>query len=190
MLSERLIIIVGMAHSGTSILAHVLRQHPSIVCAANGDMAWLLENDWLPNEDTAAIAELLEANPGKRLLLKRPWIECDHSEWMARELPEARYLYCHRPFADMQASWKKKGSFVPPRLRWCKTHQRNTYNSALQKADDLAKRVGHFRYHDHNAFVADPNKVIQGTADWLGLPPFAFDLGDVGGRNIKERLRP
>ena len=189
MLSERLIIVIGMAHSGTTVLTHVLRQHPDIVLGSNGDMAWLLECDYLPDEDTKGIAELLDANPGKRLLLKRPWVETSHGDWMARELPEARYLYCVRPFDEIQASWKKKGSFVDSRLRWCESHQRNTYTSALQKAEDFSKRVAHFRYHSHTIFLADPNRVSSETADWLGLPPFQFDVSEVGSVDIKARLR-
>lgn len=53
--NERLIIEVGLAHSGTTILTHVLRQHPEVVFVVNGSEAWILENTWLPLEQAEPI---------------------------------------------------------------------------------------------------------------------------------------
>lgn len=127
--NERLIIVVGMAHSGTTILTYLLRQHPDAVCCTDGTEAWVLENTWLPFERQAPIQDLLARFPHKRVLLKRPWNVAKHRQWMENEMPSAKYLYCFRGFEDISKSWSKPKSFVDPRLRaGDQSYQRETYD--------------------------------------------------------------
>ena len=88
--NEKIIVISGMAHSGTTILAYILQQHPEIYCFTNGDQACILENDLLLNKQNEAIEFVINSHFPKRILLKRPWTECKVLEWFSQELPNAR----------------------------------------------------------------------------------------------------
>lgn len=189
---ERLIIVLGMAHSGTTIITQTLAQHPDVVLGANGGESWLLENDWLPNEDSAAIAKMLDDNPGRRLLLKRPWNECHHAEWMACEIPFAMFIYCQRECSEIRKSWSKPTSQVDPLLR-DPTQQRRIYDESLQASRDFENAVPDFFRISHEALLADPAGEIARLAGWLGLDSqadFTFDTSAIGTTNIKHRLLP
>lgn len=187
--NDRLIIILGMAHSGTTILAHVLSQHPDVVLAANGQTAVLLENEWLVNADPGPIQALLQKHSDKRVLLKRPWNEIRQAEWMAQVMPDARYIYCVREFHAIATSWKKPTSLVEKKLRDCNCRQMAGYFAwCRDKADRFAATVAHCCEHCHEAFLADPATIMEDTAAWLGLAPFSFDVSQVGTTDIKAAL--
>ncbi len=188
--NERLIVVLGMAHSGTTILSYVLRQHPEVVCCTDGTEAWILENSWLPLEQAEPIERLLTRFATRRVLLKRPWNEVWHGDWMKREMPNASFIYCYRSFADTAASWCKPTSFVEDQLRFGGVeYQRNFYEMCWQRAQSFGSGVPCFRKHYHADFVADPAKVIAVAAAWLGLAPFKFNVGEVSSdKDIKSLL--
>ena len=190
--NERLIIVLGMAHSGTTILTYLLRQHPEIYIVANGNEAWILENSWLPNELAEPIQGVLRRFPQKRILLKRPWNCVWHGEWMAREMPHARFIYCDRDFEAIAASWSKPTSFVDDRLRnGGLEHQRAHYEFCHERAETFAQSVPFFHRVDHSDFVRSPKETMARLAAWTGLPPFDYDVCEVGLRaDIKRRLWP
>jgi hypothetical protein len=175
--NERLIIVLGMAHSGTTILTYVLRQHPHLLCCVDGDEAWILENTWLPLEQSASIERTLTNRPTKRILLKRPWSCVNHGEWMAREMPNAKYIYCYRDFEDISASWSRPNSFVEVALQnGGVEYQREHYRMCLERAESFARGVPFFKKVDHRHFVENPSIVITDIAAWAGLEPFRFDV--------------
>lgn len=173
---ERLIIILGMAHSGTTILAYVLKQHPDILCCANGNESNILENDYLVSEDTESIQRLLDTYP-QRILLKRPWSEVWHAGWLRSEMPNARYIYCYRGFREIAASWAKPGSMVSSDLRGSTLdHRQEYYNYCWDRAEEFASSVSNFYWHFHPTFVHEhPSKGIIKVANWLELSPWKFD---------------
>lgn len=176
-----------MAHSGTTVLCHLLQQHPDVVCCTNGNEAWLYENTWLPLEQCGPIQDLLHQFGDKRVLLKRPWNEVRHSAWMQREMPDAKFIYCYRDFADITASWSAPTSFVDDKLRnGTAEFQREHYKECWTRAQSFATGVRFFRGHYHADFEASPGRVIADLAGWLGLRPFDFDVSIVWlGSNIK-----
>ncbi len=188
--NERLIVVLGMAHSGTTILTYVLWQHPGIVCCMDGDEAWVLENSWMHLEQAEPIQSVLDQHPLKRVLLKRPWNEVNHGDWMKREMPDARFIYCYRNFTDVSASWRKHSSMVSRSLReGGPDHQRETYAASWDRADALRTVVKWFRYHSHQCFVDHPTRTMEETTTWLELPPFEFDASLVGRCDIKSVLK-
>lgn len=187
--TERLIVVLGMAHSGTTILTHTLANHPDVTLATNGGEAWLLENDWLPNEDSPPLVQWLETNTGRRLLLKRPWNECLHAEWMSRTMPDARFIYCRREFSEIRKSWSKPTSFVESSLR-NPTEQFAAYSDALVKAQRFADTVKHFFTVDHERLLANPARELARLTRWLDLPKFEFDVSAIGTSNLKHQLIP
>jgi hypothetical protein len=188
--NERLIIIIGMAHSGTTILAYVLKQHPDVFCFTDGTEAWILENTLLLRARTEAIQQLLNQHPTKRILLKRPWTTMRHADWLEREMPNARYLYCLRPFEEIARSWAKPTSLVDDHLRHGgPTYQRNFYRHCLDRAMSFATKVPHFRTVHHPELVAEPKRIVEETATWLGLSGWTFDVSQVSAtKNIRDLL--
>jgi hypothetical protein len=188
--NERLIIVLGMAHSGTTILTYILQKHPDVVCCTNGSEAWILENTWLPSEQADPIQQLLDKFPTKRVMLKRPWNEVWHGEWMKREMPNAKFIYCYRNFADISASWCKSNSMIDDSLRnGGVDHQKQFYEMCWQRGSEFGSTVSNFWQHYHQHFVENPKKVIAETAAWLGLSPYRFDVSLVSKHlNIKDVL--
>jgi hypothetical protein len=187
---ERLIIVIGMAHSGTTILTFLLKQHPDVVCCRNGSENWIFENTWLPSEQSQPIQHFLWKNPNRRILLKRPWNAVYHGDWMAREMPNARYLNCTRPFEEISKSWAKPTSFVNPELRDADEQvHRQVYDACLLAADLFSKKVKHFRSMPHQDLLDRPQHVMAESTAWLGLQPFWFDVSKVSTtQNIKDWL--
>lgn len=186
--NDRLIIVLGMAHSGTTILTHILQKHPDVICGTDGAEAWILENIWLPLEQAEPIQQLLHNFPTKRILLKRPWNEVWHGEWMKREMPNAKFIYCYRSFLEISESWCKPNSMVDAELR-DGDHQKQFYEMCWECAGKFGSSVTHYRQHYHPDFVENPEKVIAEMATWLGLSPWMFDVTSVGNHlNIKDVL--
>jgi hypothetical protein len=165
--NERLIVVLGMAHSGTTILTYVLKQHPDVLSAVNGPEAWILENDWLRLEQASPIQDVLCSFPNHRILLKRPWSCVWHGDWMAAEMPNARFLYCQREFGEIAQSWSKPTSFVDGTLRHAATqHKQELYQFFRRKGEEFGTRVPYFLKVDHAQFVEQPARVMAGIADW------------------------
>ena len=184
--NERLVIISGMAHSGTTILAYLLAQHPDLFLVVDGWQAPLLESDLLIQQNAYAIQWLLNANPRKRILLKRPWY-VRAGIFLLWELPQAKYLYCVRDFPAIATSWRKPTSLVTESLRnRSEQYQQAFYRMSMSRALDFGKKAPHFRQVAHADLLADPGSVISDIADWLGLAPFQFDTSAVGHDDIKE----
>lgn len=179
-----------MAHSGTTILTHVLRHHPEVRLAVSGSEAWILENTWLPFEETEPIRQLLADDPSRRIILKRPWNCLYHSDWMAREMPKARFIYCYRSFEETAKSWSKTTSLVDEQLRdGGLDYQQTFYQFCLKKAEAFSRRVRFFRKVFHPSFVASPAHTMATLATWLGLTPFEFELSQVAyDKDIKGLL--
>lgn len=186
--NDRLIVVLGMAHSGTTSLTFVLRQHPETICCVSGRESKLLENDWLLAEQAEPIQRLL-GRYRKRIILKRPWVEVDHADFLVREMPTAKFVYCYRDFKDISKSWSKPNSLVDPALRLNLTFQEETYKKCIERSEALKNRVPFFKKVYHPDFVSDPKKIMDELSEWLGLFPFVFDTKEISyNRNIKSIL--
>lgn len=188
--NERLIIILGMAHSGTTVIAYTLRQHPNIICCINGTEANLLENDWLLLRQTEPIQTILNNHPEKKVLLKRPWNEIRHPAWMFREMPDAHYIYCFREFNSICKSWSKSTSLVDKHVRLgCPEYKREFYDECLLKGQNFCSKVNSFII-DNDDFIKDSNKVITDVSKFIGLEQYDFDTSKVvDNGDIKSQIR-
>lgn len=89
---ERLIVVMGMARSGTTIFTYVLCRHPQIALFRDGTEAWLLENDCLPRWRTDRIGRVTCLFPeADYVVLKRPWQE-EHVECGTRHGGSAFFM--------------------------------------------------------------------------------------------------
>lgn len=166
-----------MVQSGTTILTHVLRQHPDIYLAADQS---LLENSWLVREWSEPIEELLEFHKPSRVLLKRPMQCVLRPQWLLLKFPRARYVYCYKPINQQVRSWRKPNSCGPS---WCKQlpipRSEAYYVDCVKAAMDFRYRVKHFKQVFHPDFLKSPQETLADLVNWLGLPPFTFNTSDV-----------
>lgn len=187
---ERLIVVFGMAHSGTTILAYLLSQHPEVRLATDGDEAWILENTWLPLEQAEPIQAYLNEHPGRRALLKRPWACVHNAAFLKREMPNARFIYCYRDFDEIAESWSKPESLVNEQLRGGgRAFQRERYDDYWGQAHSFGESVPHFRDFLNRTLLESPQECMEELSTWLGLSPFRFNTSQVGmGRDVKRLL--
>lgn len=177
-MSDRLIIILGMVQSGTTILTHVLRQHPQIYLCPDDNWNPLLENDWLVTHDLESISCALGKH--SRVLLKRPMRCVDDPDWLVDSLPEARYVYCWKPLEDILVSWAKPKTFIYNTLKSYSRRQKQAfYLDCLKQADSFSHRVQHFIRINHCEFLKSPQTTINKLVMWLGLPSHSFDTSCV-----------
>lgn len=162
-MTNRFIIVLGMAHSGTTIFTKVLSQCPKIQLIVNGTEAPLLENDYLYKRDPRVLRLL--AIPDKFLLLKRPWME-EFSDFFRRYLPNAHYYIMLKTFEAQSKSWSKPKSLVEAELRESKSVQRARYDKCLNLAQNfpLPKRIVHYDY-----LLTQPKQLFNEINDELGL---------------------
>lgn len=179
-----------MAHSGTTIVSYLLRQHPSVAVATDGNESWILENTSLPREDNSTIQKLLDSHPQKYVLMKRPWNCVYHIEWMSKEMPNAKYIYCQKTFSEINKSWSKRLSFIEEKLKNATVEEKcKFYNMCLAKGTELSERVSHFYKVHHSDFMQNAESIMKDISNWIGLKPFAFDISKVNGHNIKFTLK-
>lgn len=189
---DRLIIVCGMAHSGTTILTHVLKEHPSVFCFVNGSESWLLENTILPNKQNESLQRILQTIPNnKRILLKRPWVLCcGLTDWLLQDLPNAKYLYCYREFSDISMSWSKPTSLIDDHLRNSKENQEIHYRLCLEQTQEFKNKVPYFKQIHHLDFVKDPTGVMSDICKWAALPSFRFNVSHVSlDKDIKNIIK-
>ena len=108
----RPLIVLGMARSGTTIMARVLASHPDVELYTSGSESRLLECDELRREgrrldaDGQRLRAIVDRCGKKYLLLKRPWAEEDPL-FFRRFLPDGRYIIMLRPRAEQIAAWRR-----------------------------------------------------------------------------------
>ena len=178
---ERLIFIDGMAHSGTTILAYVLRQHPDIFLFTNGGAQVVLESDDVAHRRVGVLSSVLYSHTQKWVLVKRPWMISAYRDWLIREIPKAKFIYCEREFDKIVKSWEKPTSFVANSLREASREQKRLFHEIQTAvAHDFGRYVQHLNFVKHQAMLDNPKKTVDDIAEWLGLAPFEFDVSMVG----------
>lgn len=188
--NERLIIVLGMAHSGTTIISYILRQHPNVAVATDGNESWILENTSLPREDNSTIQRLLDTHPQKYVLMKRPWNCVYHTDWMSREMPNAKYIYCQKTFSEINKSWSKRFSFIEDKLKNSSVEEKcKFYNMCLAKGTELSEKVSYFYKVHYSDFAQNAESIIKDIANWIGLKSFTFDMSKANNNNIKFTLK-
>jgi hypothetical protein len=184
--NKRFIIVMGMAHSGTTIFAKTLALCPSFVLCTHGRQSWLLEHDAILSRRTAQVAALLKRHTKKRVLLKKPWCE-KNGQWFYEQMPNAYYFCLLKSKEDSMKSWSKPGSYVNTEFRKNPELQSRQY-------DDFAKFATEFPCKNcmvikYGRLVKHAPKVFQEAAEFLGVD-FKFDTSEIGvNKNVKRSLK-
>ncbi len=186
--NEKLIIICGMAHSGTTIVAHIIRQHPEFKLFNNGSMRHILENDFLLNANAEKIKDLTKEE--KRIILKRPWVESGRVDWLINNMPDAYYLYCLKDKEKIITSWSAKKSFVNPGFRNSSYEEKSkAYDECYRNAMKLKEKVKKFMIIKNDELLLSPRKMFDDINAFLDATEFSYDLSDVSStKSIKTKL--
>jgi hypothetical protein len=166
---HRIIIVFGMARSGTTIFTHVLSQHPSIFLYHN---VYNYENDLLFSQDAAKIEEIVLSHPNKLVLFKRPWSE-KLTSFFKEEMPKAAYFYMLKDFQDISLSWKRT-TWVAQHLREASDEEKyEYYQKMLEIGKSFPQVVGthRFRIIHYNDFIKEPQKKIRECCQILQINP-------------------
>jgi Sulfotransferase family len=182
---QRLIIIDGVPYSGTTLLTYLLAHHPDVLLACSAPQCPLLENSWLSTQDAPTIEAILKSSPTPRILLKRPWTIYRGAEWLTRDFPSARFLYCVRNEASVISSWLRRGDFEGDTLQQVMKIDRETYAEAEKRASLFRLRVPYFLFVQLEDLLANPVDTLNNIGAWLGLSSFKYDTSHVGCRDIK-----
>ena len=149
--NEKIILICGMAHSGTTILAHLLRQNKCVFNYSSGVAGWVYETEIILNKNKKTLENLLILNSDKKVLLKSPWVEFKRTKWMIENIPNAYYICCLKNFEDIKKSWQRKDSQVDQILmNESEEYLKKTYDLSLEKSNFLASNVKNFVFLYHN----------------------------------------
>lgn len=187
-----MIVIMGMAHSGTTIVAHILRQCPDLVLYCSGQQAGLLECqevaahiptsgwDWrtLQSKNNALYAV------DKHLLIKRPWSE-SRPTWWVDYFPDSLFIICFRPFSQIKESWTGPRSMCPSLKNKTEPQLWNYYKKSLKQA--LSFPLKNYLL-EHTRLLNDPDQVLKEVAEFLKID-YVFNISQVGNGNIKNIIR-
>lgn len=192
--NHRIIIIFGMAHSGTTIFAKTLAQCPQIHPFINGSEAWIFENNQLgsrTDEDASFIQDALLRLPKDHfIMLKRPWAEID-PVFFKKHMPNASFYCFLKSFLDIKNSWSKPTSFVPKPLKIDPTEQSNQYWLHLRAATNFPVILDTKRYQiiEYGYFVSHPENVFKHVCEDLKIK-YQFDISEISPLgDVKTALR-
>ena len=179
-----MIFLSGMAHSGTTILAHLLRQHPSVYHQVDGKSAMFYESDLI--FDSKSLNELVLNNFGKKVLVKKPWVFADNPNYFIDLFPDAYFVCCLKSFEESSKSWSKPYSQVAFNFRYDNIVQKEKYDLFIEKINIIMNSVSNFKIVYYDEFIGNPLVVMKELTEFLEIDEFNYDLTDVGvDKNIK-----
>jgi len=127
----RLIVVCGMARTGTSATAAFIGSHPLVKLVIGGGLWYVAETDIMKGDEVSwgAIDILLKKYPLRRILVKQPWLEANADFFKRAE--GAKIIICRRELEDLFYSWLKTDMVG----RECKHYPQDVY----KKFDAYAK---------------------------------------------------
>lgn len=163
----RLIVVCGMARTGTSATAAFIGTHPSVKLVIGGGLWYVAETDIMKGDSVSweAIDRLLRQYPLSRILVKQPWMEANAGFFEKAE--GASIVICKRDLENLFYSWAKTDMVG----RECKRHPEDTYKQydAYQK---YLARLGALEVWP----VRDGSSMAWDIAKHLRLPFDGFNL--------------
>lgn len=177
---ERLIVVTGMPHSGTTIFTYILKQHPDIQLLAN-TIPNLLESWFI--DDINVLDQAIATTDKRYIMVKRPALIWEYKKYLLEHMPNARFLYCLKSCKEAVNSWNKVTSVGGT------AKDDNAYEKFMENVVDFEQKTQHFKYVCHASFVNNPIDVLNDIVDWLDLKRFNFDVSQVDeSKNIKHVL--
>lgn len=181
---ERLIFVSGMAHSGTTILTHLLRQHPSLFHQTDGYCKMFHESEIFLDKNN--LIEIMNMHNDKNILIKKPWIFSEKFDFLTKEFKSSFFVCCMKSFDEITKSWSRITSQVKPQMKSHKSVQKEVYDSYVEKIKLFEKHVDNFHIINYSEFLFDTKKIMDNLTEFLKINKFDYDLSMVGSnKNIK-----
>lgn len=161
--NDRIIIVFGMARSGTTVFTHVLSQHYKIY---NFHNVYNYENDLIFDKNWQEMEKIVGQWPNKKVLFKRPWSE-QLVDFYLEHMPDAHYIAMLKPFEMINKSWQKSHW---TRKLWQDTDEerRHKYDHHVSLLDEYRGKVK-IKTVDYPKFASQPEQVMDEVCDFLGL---------------------
>lgn len=167
---RRLIVVTGMARSGTSITAAFLGSHPDVQLVIGGGCWSVCETDLIRPElgdpDWQSIDELLRDCYPKRVLLKQPWL----MTWttFGRAVRPAKMVVCLRDKRNQIGGWQSSRDRVSQK---CQMEPDAVYTENILHLPRLLSEGATWVHQDQM-----DAEMAQRVGRHLGLDPAGFDL--------------
>ena len=159
--NHRVIIVFGMARSGTTVFTHVLGQHYKLHLFHN---VYNYENDMIFNKKIENMESVVAQFPSRRVVFKRPWSE-SMTDFFVEHMPDACYLAMLKPFEMINKSWQKS--------QWTKGLWGDDDQIRRDKYDKHKALLQEFplklKIVDYTKFVSQPDIVMSEVAEFLGI---------------------
>lgn len=172
---DKLIVVTGMPHSGTTIFTYLLQQHPQITLFAH-TIPKLLET-WITDPDVLQLVNYFIARCGTHVLVKRPSLFVELGDYLLANMPKAKYICCHRDFDQIVKSWS--GPHCISATAKYSNDQLGLYNTWMSIENYFCNRLPFCTSLHHADFVNDPQSVLNSITDWLQLERYVFDVSQV-----------
>jgi hypothetical protein len=176
---SRLIVVCGMARTGSTALTAYIGTHPDVVLVVDGAQWYRAETDLVQDDiQWDVIDRLLEASKPKYVLIKRPWLE-RRLEFFERARM-AKVIVCFRGKEALFRSWNtslmagEEGRHNPDKV----------YDGQIAYCESLldcgALRMDHEDLGPHQA---------KRLGEFLGIDPNGFDASRIEQywRSLNER---
>lgn len=165
---RRLIVITGMARSGTSVTTAFVGSHPSVQLVIGGGCWQVCETDLIRPElgdpDWESIDELLRDTFPRRVLLKQPWLQTKTTFF--RAIKPAKVIVCLRDKRDQFGGWQGSDK-VSDRVR---SDPEAVYHECIETLPRMLAEGATWVYQDKL------NKDLAGRlGTYLGIDPEGFD---------------
>jgi hypothetical protein len=179
-----IIFLSGMAHSGTTILTHLLRQHPSVYHQIDGKSVMFYESDLI--FDSKSLNELVLNNFGKKVLVKKPWVFGVNPNYFIDLFPDAYFICCLKSFEEASKSWSKPYSQVAFDFRYNNVAQKEKYDLFMESVYVMKNSLNKFKIVYYDEFIGNSLDIMKELTEFLEIDNFNYDLSDVGNdKNIK-----
>lgn len=173
-----------MAHSGTTILTHLLRQNPSVYHQIDGKSVMFYESDLI--FDSKSLRNLASKNLGKKILVKKPWVFADDPNYFIDLFPDAYFICCLKSFEEASKSWSKPYSQVSFDFRHDNISQRKKYDLFMESVYLMMNSLNKFKIVHYTEFMKNTNIIMKEMTKFLEIDDFDYDLTDIGfDKNIK-----
>ena len=171
---RRLVVITGMARSGTSAMAAFVGSHPDISLVIGGGCWDVAESDLIRTDmgdpDWETIEEVLRDQYPKLVLLKQPWLM--NKTTFSRAIRPAKVIVCLRERRELIGSWSCTDRVGDK----CRYEGAAVYEENIRNLPRLLKGGATWVYQDQMAESA------VRIGNYLGLDPSGFDVSRLSTR--------
>lgn len=178
---RRLIVVTGMARSGTSVTAAYVGSHPDVRLVIGGGCWQVAETDLIRPEkgepDWETIDELLRENYPHRVLLKQPWLMTRFT--FQRAIRPAKIIVCLRSRRSQIGGWQSSRDRVSDR---CSQEPDAVYEENIRCLPKMLASGASWVHQDQ----LDADMGVR-IGKYLGLDPSGFD-GSIVERRWKEAM--